>query len=114
MPEVTPSHFASPRLMREDGSGAEARPHRPHDDWSCLDSIPRPRRLHHFLERAADNTPRAAALVVGDEVLTYAQLVKLANRLADQVRSQGVGAGSTVGILIERSLPMYVGIVGAL
>lgn len=100
--------------MREDGSGAEARPHRPHDDWSCLDSIPRPRRLHHFLERAADNTPRAAALVVGDEVLTYAQLDKLANRLANQLRSQGVGAGSTVGILIERSLPMYVGIVGAL
>ena len=92
----------------------DPRPHRPHDDWSYLEAIPRPRRLHHFVERAADATPHATALVVGDEALTYADFDGLANRLANQLRGFGVGPGSAVGILIDRSTPMYVAIVGAL
>lgn len=90
------------------------RPHRPYDDWGYLDPIPRPRRLHHFFERAADVTPGATALIVGDESLTYTQFDELANRLANFLRARGVGPGSTVGILIDRSVPMYVSIVGAL
>ncbi|MFP5416285.1 MAG: Pls/PosA family non-ribosomal peptide synthetase [Actinomycetes bacterium] len=100
--------------MRAATARPEPRPHRPHDDWSYLDTLQRPRRLHHFLERVADSTPHATALIVGDEALTYARLDDVANRLANLLRSHGVGPGSTVGILIERSTPMYVGIVGAL
>lgn len=92
----------------------DPRPHRPHDDWSYLETIPRPRRLHHFVERAAAKTPNAVALVVGDESFTYREFDELGDWLAIQLRERGVGPGATVGILIERSAPMYVAIVGAL
>lgn len=90
----------SPSLVRPD-----PRPHRPHDDWSYLEAIPRPRRLHHFIERAAATTPNALALVVGDEELTYREFDEIGDRLAGQLHEQGIGPGSTVGILIERSTP---------
>lgn len=99
----------SPSLVRPD-----PRPHRPHDDWSYLEAIPRPRRLHHFIERAAATTPNALALVVGDEELTYREFDEIGDRLAGQLHEQGIGPGSTVGILIERSTPLYVAIIGAL
>lgn len=92
----------------------DPRPHRPGDDWSYLENIPRPRRLHHFLELAADAAPDSIALVVGDEALTYAQFDGLGNKLANRLRTQGVGPGSTVGILLDRSTAMYVAIIGAL
>lgn len=66
------------------------------------------------MERSADTSPHAIALVVGDETLTYAKFDELGNRLANQLSGLGVHPGSTVGILIERSTPMYVAILGAL
>ncbi len=66
------------------------------------------------MEQASDLFADATALVVGDESLTYAQFDEVSNRLANHLRARGVGPGSTVGILIERSVSMYVGIVGAL
>ena len=92
----------------------DPRPRRPHDDWSYLEAIPRPARLHQFVERSADASPHAVALIVGDEKLTYARFDELGNRLANQLSGLGVRPGSTVGILIERSTPMYVAILGAL
>ena len=114
MLEATQTDVGRPLGVRAATARPEPRPHRPHDDWSYLDTLQRPRRLHHFLERVADSTPHATALIVGDEALTYARLDDVANRLANLLRSHGVGPGATVGILIERSPPMYVGIVGAL
>lgn len=91
------------------------RPSLPHDDWSYLDEIPRPKRLHHVFEQAADTVPDATALVVGDDSFTYAELDELSNQLANLLRQEhGIGSGSTVGILIERSVPMYVAILAAL
>ena len=73
-----------------------------------------PRRLSHFFERSADATPSATALVCGDVTRSYAALDAEANRLAHHLADRGAGPGSTIGILVDRSLAMYVAILGAL
>ncbi|HVE64939.1 MAG TPA: amino acid adenylation domain-containing protein, partial [Thermoanaerobaculia bacterium] len=59
-------------------------------------------------------TPEAAALVFGAERLTYGQLNERANRLARFLRKRGVGPEVLVGLCVERSVEMVVGILGIL
>ncbi|HEX8211012.1 MAG TPA: condensation domain-containing protein, partial [Longimicrobium sp.] len=66
-----------------------------------------------FAERAA-RAPGAVAVVSGDVVLTYGELNERANRLAHHLRRRGVGPEVRVGICLERSLEMVVGILAVL
>ncbi|WDU65426.1 non-ribosomal peptide synthase/polyketide synthase [Pseudomonas poae] len=59
-------------------------------------------------------TPDAPALVFGDTTLTYAQLDARANQLANALREQGVGPDVLVGICVERSIEMVVGLLAIL
>ena len=52
------------------------------------------------------------AVVCGDESLTYAELNARANQLAHRLRAEGVGPGSIVALMLERSVAMMVGILG--
>ena len=52
------------------------------------------------------------ALVVGDRHVSYAELAAAALDVADRLRSEGVGAGSMVGVLCERGVEMMVGLYG--
>jgi amino acid adenylation domain-containing protein len=70
--------------------------------------------IHELFERHARNTPDALALLYCDERLTYAELNRRANRLARYLRSHGVHADELVGLCVERSLEMVVGILGIL
>ncbi|HKT51763.1 MAG TPA: amino acid adenylation domain-containing protein, partial [Candidatus Angelobacter sp.] len=56
-------------------------------------------------------TPNVPAVVQGDRVLTYQELNGEANRLADYLRKQGIGAESLVGIALARSPEMIVAIL---
>src|SRR6185503_20952504 len=56
----------------------------------------------------------AAALVWGDEELTYAQLDARANQLANHLVRLGVGPDARVGVLLERSAELIVSIVAVL
>ena len=56
----------------------------------------------------------APALVFGATTLTYAQLDARANQLAHALREQGVGPDALVGLCIERSIEMVVGLLGIL
>ncbi len=47
-------------------------------------------------------------------MLTFAQLNERANRLAHHLRGEGVGPGHIVGIMVERSFAMMVGLLGIL
>ncbi len=75
---------------------------------------PRDRPLHHLFEAQAERTPEATAVVFGNERLTYRELNGRANQLAHHLVSLGVGPDVLVGILVERSLEMVVGLLGIL
>ena len=75
---------------------------------------PREKTIHGLFEEQAERSPHDAAVVFENSVLTYAQLNREANRLAWRLREQGVGPGMYVGICVERSLEMIVGVLGIL
>ena len=70
--------------------------------------------LHELVERQADRTPGQAALVFEHQKLTYAELNRRANQLAHYLKDKGIGPGMSVGLFVERSLEMIVGILGVL
>ncbi|HEX6863771.1 MAG TPA: amino acid adenylation domain-containing protein, partial [Thermoanaerobaculia bacterium] len=70
--------------------------------------------LHgRFAERARRN-PDAPALTCGDVTLTYGELHRRSNQLAHRLRGQGAGPESRVGLRLERSVDLVIGILGVL
>ncbi|MGY2316378.1 non-ribosomal peptide synthase/polyketide synthase [Pseudomonas sp. SDO5522_S412] len=84
-------------------------------DWNqTAETYPTERGIHHLIEDQVQRTPHAVALVFGATQLTYAQLDARANQLAHALREQGVGPDVLVGICIERSIEMVVGLLAIL
>jgi amino acid adenylation domain-containing protein len=75
---------------------------------------PRDKCIHELFEAQVEKTPDATAVVFGDQRLTYKQLNERANRLAHHLQLLGVSADVRVGICLERSLEMLVGLLGIL
>lgn len=75
---------------------------------------PRGRTVHHLFESQVDRTPNATAVVFENEHLTFRELNRRANQLAHHLVKLGVGPDVLVGILVERSLEMVVGLLGIL
>jgi len=72
------------------------------------------RCVHEIFEAEVARRPDAVALKFGDQSLTYAQLNARANQLAHRLRELGVGPEVTVGVLIERSFEMVIGLLAVL
>ncbi len=70
--------------------------------------------LHELFQQQASRTPDAIALVYEEQRLTYAELNARANRVAHYLRHIGVGPEALVGICLERSLEMVIGLLGIL
>ena len=70
--------------------------------------------VHELFEAQVDRTPDAVALICRARRLTYRQLDERANAVAAHLRDVGVGPDSMVGIFIERSIEMMVGLLGIL
>ncbi|MEC5161348.1 MULTISPECIES: non-ribosomal peptide synthetase [unclassified Janthinobacterium] len=70
--------------------------------------------VHRAFERHAARRPDAPALVFGDATLSYAELNAKANRLAHHLVALGVRLETTVGIAVERSIDMVVGLLAIL
>src|SRR5208283_6227070 len=70
--------------------------------------------LHELFEAQAGRTPDEVAVVFGREYLTYGELNRRSNQLAHHLRGLGVGPEVLVGLFVERSLEMLVGILGIL
>ncbi len=68
-----------------------------------------PKRLHDFFERSCDLHADSIALQCGDDTLTYAELNRRANQLANHLSHLSVRPGDRVGLLLERSTSTYVG-----
>ncbi|WP_408279079.1 amino acid adenylation domain-containing protein, partial [Paraburkholderia agricolaris] len=67
--------------------------------------------VHRVIEAQVRRTPDAVAVLFGDQKLTYAELNARANRLAHRLSAQGVGPDVRVGIAVERSVEMVVGLL---
>ena len=59
-------------------------------------------------------SPDAIAVVIEDQRLSYGELDRRANQLAHHLRALGVGPEMVVGLCLERSLDMVVGLLGIL
>ncbi len=70
--------------------------------------------LHELFDEQARMRPDASALTFAGQTLTYAQLDSRANRLAWMLRERGVGPQVRVGLALERSLEMVIGLLAIL
>ncbi|KAF3885483.1 MULTISPECIES: non-ribosomal peptide synthetase [Nostocales] len=70
--------------------------------------------IHELFEQRVEQNPNAIALMFENEQLTYRQLNHRANQLARYLKALGVGPEVLVGIYLERSLEMVVGLLGIL
>ncbi|QYK62294.1 amino acid adenylation domain-containing protein [Paenibacillus sp. S25] len=86
--------------------------------WSMLHGMladyPREKTIHQLFEEQVERTPDHIAVVFGDKHLTYADLNKQANQLAHVLRAKGLDNDEAVGIMVECSLEMIIGIFGIL
>ncbi|WKB55455.1 non-ribosomal peptide synthetase [Eleftheria terrae] len=70
--------------------------------------------VHRLIEQQAARTPQATALVYGEQVLSYQALNARANQLAHRLIAAGVRREARVGIALERSVEMVVGLLAIL
>ena len=76
--------------------------------------FPEERCVHQLVEAQAQKTPDAVALEYEGQQLTYAELSARAHRLAHHLRALGVGPEVRVGLCVERSLDLVVGLLAIL
>ncbi|MFQ5852889.1 MAG: condensation domain-containing protein, partial [Candidatus Binatia bacterium] len=77
-------------------------------------AYPKDQCIHQLLEAQVERTPDAVVVVFEDKQLTYRELNCRANQLAHHLRTLGVGPEVLVGLCMERSPEMVVGLLGIL
>ncbi|HEX7331308.1 MAG TPA: amino acid adenylation domain-containing protein [Pyrinomonadaceae bacterium] len=70
--------------------------------------------IHEVFEQQAQSTPQNVAVVFEGEEVSYEDLNRRANQLAHHLRSLGVRAETPVGVYVERSIDMIVGLLAIL
>lgn len=84
-------------------------------EWNdTLAAYPRDSCIHHLFEAQARCTPDAIAIVFEDQQLTYQELDQRANQLAHYLQLFGVGPEVLVGLCLDRSITMIIGLLGIL
>ena len=84
-------------------------------EWNnTATEYPHDKCIHQLFEEQVELTPDAVAVVFEGQELTYLELNTRANKLAHYLRSLGVCPEVLVGICVERSLDMIVGLLGIL
>lgn len=84
-------------------------------EWNATQAeYPHTSCLHQVFEAQVRKTPDAIAVVYEDMQLTYRELNQRANQLAHYLRKSGVGPETLVGLYLERSIEMIVGLLGIL
>ena len=84
-------------------------------EWNTTQTVyPRDLCIHQLFEAQVERTPDDVAVIYEDTQLTYRELNSKANQLAHYLRQLGVGSEVLVGLCMERSLEMIVGLLGIL
>ena len=82
-------------------------------EWNTTSAeYPKTKTLPELFVEQVARTPQATALVFDDQELTYAELDSRAEAVAAELRSHGVQAQTLVGVYVERSLAMMIGLLG--
>ena len=93
----------------------ETERHRILVEWNDTASpYPQNKCIHELFQEQAINTPDAVAVIFENEKISYGELNIRANRLAHRLRGMGVGPEALVGLFVERSVEMIVGLLGIL
>ncbi|MFG2632159.1 amino acid adenylation domain-containing protein [Streptomyces sp. NPDC048473] len=87
---------------------SEAERHRLLIEWNGSDHPFPPSTVPQILREQVDRTPDAVALVAGDDRMTFAELDKQSDRIAEVLRAWSVGAGQYVAVALPRSLNAVV------
>jgi amino acid adenylation domain-containing protein len=80
--------------------------------WNTTSASYPQRCLHELFAEQAERTPQAVAVVFNNERLTYRDLDERANMLAWHLRSLGVGPDTIVGLCLNRSPALVIGLLG--
>ncbi len=84
-------------------------------EWNATTTVaPLDGCIHALFEAQAARTPEATALIWQDQRLTYRELNGRANQLAHELRARGIGPESLVGVCLERTPELVIGLLGVL
>ena len=84
-------------------------------EWNNTASpFPSDKCVHELFETQAIRTPDAVAIVCNQDEVTYAELDARAGAVACKLKDLAVGPNTLVGLLVERSIEMIVGLMGIL
>lgn len=84
-------------------------------DWNDTKTdYPQDKCIHQLFETQVEKTPSDIAVIFGQQKLTYQELNSRANQLAHYLQQQGMKSDTVVGICMERSIEMVVGLVAIL
>jgi pristinamycin I synthase-3/4 len=84
-------------------------------EWNATQAdYPHEHCLHELFAQQAARTPDAVAVVYEDRELSYAELERRSNQLGRHLRALGVGPDVTVGVCVERSPELVIGLLGIL
>ncbi|MEM7125919.1 MAG: amino acid adenylation domain-containing protein [Chloroflexota bacterium] len=93
----------------------EAEYHQIVHEWNDTDvDFGEPQTIHALFEQQVERTPDSIAVVFEEQQITYRALNDRANQLAHCLIQRGIGSDALVGIAIERSVEMMIGVLGIL
>lgn len=85
------------------------------EEWNQTPlDVPAVQAIQELFEAQVERTPEAVAVACNGQQLTYRELNARANQLAHSLRGQGVGPETRVGLFMDRSLDLIVGLWGIL
>ncbi|NEO52861.1 MAG: amino acid adenylation domain-containing protein [Okeania sp. SIO3B5] len=113
-PELTAQKFIPNPFSTEPNSHLYKTEYQGHYLNDSKTTYPQNQCIHQLFESQVERTPDAVAVVFEDEQLTYRELNEKANQLARYLQSLGVKPEVLVGICVERSLEMIIGLLGIL
>ena len=106
--------FALDRLSQKSSMSSESSDFQTLLHWNATETNYPRTSIHELFEQQVRETPDAVALVFEDGCLTYQELDYRANVLSHRLRRHGVVLEELVGICMERSLELLIGILGIL
>ncbi len=83
--------------------------------WNeTVQTFPHDLLVPQLIAQQARLTPDTTALVAGDQTMSYAELNRRANQLAHHLQALGAQPDTIIGICVERSCDLVVGLLGIL